>query len=140
MHSKPAESGGFPQLSRGRASFLHITNSCRLVDGVHFNIRLKDERFCTPIMIGAKPNGEKELLTVEDGYRESAEGWKTGLRELKQRGMVPVLPVPARGAGRGMVAADGWKEGAHRPPPSSVLLAVVCDAEQLPRRVRGAFH
>jgi putative transposase len=58
------------------------------VDGVHFNIQLEDERLCTLVMIGAKPNGEKELLAVEDGYRESAKSWKTVLRELKRRGMV----------------------------------------------------
>jgi transposase-like protein len=57
------------------------------VDGVHFNIRLEDDRLCTLVMIGARPNGEKELLAVEDGYRESAESWKTLLRDLKRRGM-----------------------------------------------------
>jgi len=46
------------------------------VDGVHFNIRLEDDRLCTLVMIGARPNGEKELLAVEDGYRESAESGK----------------------------------------------------------------
>jgi hypothetical protein len=30
-------------------------------------------------MIGVRPNGEKDLLAVEDGYRESAESWKTVL-------------------------------------------------------------
>jgi hypothetical protein len=39
---------------------------------VHFNIRLEDDRLCTLVMIGARPNGEKELFAVEDGYRESA--------------------------------------------------------------------
>src|SRR5271169_2394223 len=57
------------------------------VDGVHFNIRLEDDRLCTLVMIGARPDGEKELLAVEDGYRESAESWKALLRELKRRGM-----------------------------------------------------
>jgi hypothetical protein len=38
------------------------------VDGVHFNIRLEDDRLCTLVMIGARPNGEKDLLAVEDGY------------------------------------------------------------------------
>ena len=47
------------------------------VDGVHFNIRLEDDRLCTLVMIGTRPDGEKELLAVEDGYRESAESWKT---------------------------------------------------------------
>src|ERR1700720_4406616 len=63
-------------------------------DGVHFNIRLEDDRLCTLVMIGARPNGEKELLAVEDGYRESAESWKALLRELKRRGMAaPALAV-----------------------------------------------
>jgi putative transposase len=43
------------------------------VDGVHLNLRLADDRLCTLLMIGARPNGAKELLAVEDGYRESAE-------------------------------------------------------------------
>ena len=64
------------------------------VDGVHFNIRLEDDRLCTLVMIGARPDGAKELLAVEDGYRESAESWKTLLRELKRRGMTaPALAV-----------------------------------------------
>ena len=40
-------------------------------------------------MIGAKANGEKDLLAVEDGYRESAESWKTMLCELKRRAWSP---------------------------------------------------
>jgi transposase-like protein len=56
------------------------------VDGVHFNIRLEDDRLCTLVMLGARPNGEKELLAVEDGYRASAESWKALLRELKRDG------------------------------------------------------
>jgi len=67
------------------------------VDGVHFNVRLEDDRLCTLVMIGVRPDGTKELITVEDGYRESAESWKTVLRHLKRRGMRP--PVVAVGDG-----------------------------------------
>jgi transposase-like protein len=42
------------------------------VDGMHFNVRLEDDRLCTLVMIGARPDGTKELIAVEDGYRESA--------------------------------------------------------------------
>jgi transposase-like protein len=59
------------------------------VDGVHFNVRLDDDRLCTLVMIGVRPDGTKELIAVEDGYRESAESWKTVLRDLKRRGMPP---------------------------------------------------
>jgi putative transposase len=62
------------------------------VDGVHFNVRLEEERLCTLVLIGARADGQKELIAVEDGYRESAESWKTVLRDLKRRGMqAPVL-------------------------------------------------
>jgi transposase-like protein len=48
------------------------------VDGVHFNVRLEDDRLCTLVMIGVRPDGTKELITVEDGYRESAEKLEDG--------------------------------------------------------------
>ena len=67
------------------------------VDGVHFNVRLEDDRLCTLVMIGVRPDGTKELIAVEDGYRESAESWKTVLRDLKRRGVRP--PVVAVGDG-----------------------------------------
>lgn len=81
------------------------------VDGVHFNIRLDDDRLCTLVMIGARPDGEKELLAVEDGYRESAESWKMALRELKRRGMVaPVLAVGDGALGFWAAAREVWPE------------------------------
>ena len=64
------------------------------VDGVHFNVRLEDDRLCTLVMIGACPDGSKELVAVEDGYRESAESWASLLRDLKRRGMsAPLVAV-----------------------------------------------
>ena len=81
------------------------------VDGVHFNIRLEDDRLCTLVMIGARPDGEKELLAVEDGYRESAESWKTLLRDLKRRGMAaPVVAVGDGALGFWSAAREVWPE------------------------------
>ena len=81
------------------------------VDGIHFNIRLDDDRLCTLVMIGVLPNGDKELLAVEDGYRESAESWKAALRELKRRGMVaPVLAVGDGALGFWAAAREVWPE------------------------------
>ena len=57
------------------------------VDGIHFNVRLEEGRLCTLVMIGARLDGTKELLAIEDGYRESSERWATLLRNLKRRGM-----------------------------------------------------
>lgn len=36
-------------------------------DGVHFNIRLEDDRLCTLVLMGVRPDGTKELIAVEDG-------------------------------------------------------------------------
>jgi len=81
------------------------------VDGIHFNIRLDDDRLCTLVMIGVLPNGEKELLAVEDGYRESAESWKAVLRELKRRGMAaPMLAVGDGALGFWAAAREVWPE------------------------------
>jgi len=82
------------------------------VDGVHFNIRLEDDRLCTLVMIGARPNGEKELLAVEDGYRESAESWKALLRDLKRRGMTtaPMVAVGDGALGFWAAAREVWPE------------------------------
>lgn len=81
------------------------------VDGVHFNIRLEDERLCTLVMIGARPDGTKELIAVEDGYRESTESWAALLRDLKRRGMrAPVLAVGDGALGFWAAVRDVWPE------------------------------
>lgn len=66
-------------------------------DGIHVNLRLEEDRLCLLVMIGVRPDGTKELIAVEDGYRESTESWTTLLRSLKARGMKP--PVVAVGDG-----------------------------------------
>jgi len=65
------------------------------VDGIHFNVRLDDERSCVLVIIGATKDGTKELLAVQDGYRESKLAWQEILRDLKARGLskLPVLAV-----------------------------------------------
>jgi transposase-like protein len=80
-------------------------------DGVHFNIRLEDDRLCTLVVIGARPDGTKEVIAVEDGYRESTESWLTVLRDLKRRGMrAPVIAVADRALGFWAAARDVWPE------------------------------
>jgi len=68
------------------------------VDGIHFNVRLEDDRLCTLVMIGVRPDGRKELIAVEDGYRESTESWASLLRGLKRRGMRAPLVAIGDGA------------------------------------------
>jgi len=79
------------------------------VDGIHFNIRLEDERLCTLVMLGVRPDGTKELIAVEDGYRESTESWAGLLRDLKRRGMrAPVVAVGDGALGFWAAVRDVW--------------------------------
>jgi transposase-like protein len=57
------------------------------VDGIHFNIRLQEHRQCILVVMGATADGKKELLAVQDGYRESEQSWKELLLDLKDRGL-----------------------------------------------------
>ena len=56
-------------------------------DGVHFNVRLEEDRLACLVVIGVTPDGDKEVIALEDGYRESTESWATLLRDLKARGL-----------------------------------------------------
>jgi hypothetical protein len=64
------------------------------VDGIHFTVRLDQDRVCTLVIIGVRADGKKELVALSDGHRESTESWADLLREGKRRGMrTPVLAV-----------------------------------------------
>jgi putative transposase len=41
------------------------------VDGIHFRVRLDQDRVCTLVIIGARADGKKELVALSDGHRES---------------------------------------------------------------------
>lgn len=56
-------------------------------DGIHFNIRLDDQRSCILVIMGADEAGNKELLAVSDGYRESTLSWKEMLLRLEEQGL-----------------------------------------------------
>src|SRR5256885_5105178 len=74
---------------RFRTRSLRFHNYAYLfVDGVHVSVRLgEDDRLCLLVVIGVREDGVKELLAVEDGYRESTESWATVMRDLKHRGI-----------------------------------------------------
>ncbi len=46
------------------------------VDGIHVQARLEDEAQCLLVIIGATPEGKKELVGLIDGVRESSQSWK----------------------------------------------------------------
>jgi transposase-like protein len=64
-------------------------------DGVNVEVRLgEDKKICLLVIIGATEEGEKELLAVHPGYRESSDSWSVVLRTLIERGMTaPLLAI-----------------------------------------------
>jgi transposase-like protein len=84
-----AEYAAFESQDLSEADFVYVW-----ADGVHFRIRLEEDRLCALVVIGVRADGEKQLLACADGYRESAESWAEVLRDLRDRGMTaPVLAV-----------------------------------------------
>jgi transposase-like protein len=73
-------------------------------DGVHFNIRLEEDRQCILVLMGATADGKKEVIAVVDGFRESEQSWKGLLLDVKARGLV-MAPKMAIGDG----ALGFWK-------------------------------
>jgi transposase-like protein len=73
-------------------------------DGVHFNVRLEDDRTCILVLMGATTEGTKELIAVVDGYRESEQSWTALLLDVQARGL-SIEPKLAVGDG----ALGFWK-------------------------------
>ena len=64
-------------------------------DGVYLQARMEPQAECMLVIIGATPEGRKELLGFQVGVRESAQSWRELLVDLKARGlaMPPELAV-----------------------------------------------
>jgi putative transposase len=69
------------------------------VDGVNVSVRLgEDPKVCLLVVIGVREDGCKELLAVEDGYRESEDSWAAVFRDLRDRGLNEPRLVTGDGA------------------------------------------
>jgi transposase-like protein len=73
-------------------------------DGVHLQARMEPQAECMLVLIGATPEGRKELLGFQVGMRESAQSWRELLVDLKARGLA-IAPELATGDG----ALGFWK-------------------------------
>ena len=79
-------------------------------DGVYLQARLEDEANCILVIIGATPEGKKELLGFVDGARESAHDWRALLLDLKRRGlsMAPKVAVADGALGFWKAIGEVW--------------------------------
>ena len=68
-------------------------------DGVYFSPRMDEDRQCMLVIIGADEWGNKDVLGLVDGFRESTQSWRELLLDLKRRGL-EVAPKLAVGPSR----------------------------------------
>ena len=80
------------------------------VDGIHVQARLEDDAQCLLVIVGATPEGKKELVGLTDGLRESAQSWKELLLDLKRRGLAmgPQLAVADGALGFWKALEEVW--------------------------------
>src|SRR3954471_24878072 len=91
-------------------------------------------RMCLLVVIGVREDATKELLAVEDGYRESTESWAAVMRDLKNRGLNEPRLVIADGALGTWAAVRDVFPGARRQACWVHKIANVLDA--LPKRLQ----
>ncbi len=68
-------------------------------DGIYFSPRLEHERQCILVLMGADESGKKELLAIDDGFRESEQSWHELLVRLRDENGLTIAPELATGDG-----------------------------------------
>lgn len=90
------------------------------VDGIYSGLRAEQQRLCALVVIGVTSQGEKRLLAIDDGVRESTQSWREVRLPLKARG----LSAPTVAIGDGALGPWGsgarWKKSIPRPVNSAV--------------------
>jgi len=82
MRSWQVEHGEWSRRSLAGKAYVYVW-----ADGIHFNIRLEEDRQCILVLMGATADGKKELISVVDGHRESEQSWLNLMLDCKQRGL-----------------------------------------------------
>ncbi len=97
-------------------------------DGVFLQARMEDHSECMLVLIGATPEGKKELIGFRVGVRESAQSWRELLVEAKSRGLTiaPELAVGDGGLGfwKALEQGRGVGAGEHEERSARDLLGV----------------
>jgi putative transposase len=103
-------------------------------DGLYLKAGPEDEKTAVLIIIGVTEDGQKELLTMVEGYRESRESWRDVLRDLRRRGLKDVRLFIGDGA-LGLWAAvdDIYPDARHQLCWCHKMLNVL---DKLPQRLQ----
>ena len=76
-------------------------------DGIHLEARLEEQVQCILVIIGATPEGKKELVGFTDGMRESSQSWRDLLLDLKRRGLTTAPQIAVADGALGFWKALG---------------------------------
>jgi putative transposase len=81
-------------------------------DGIHVQARLEDAAQCLLVIIGATPEGKKELVGLIDGVRESTQSWRELLLDLRRRGLAmgPELAIADGALGFWQAIEEVWPQ------------------------------
>ncbi|MBM3273377.1 IS256 family transposase [Candidatus Kaiserbacteria bacterium] len=85
-------------------------------DGIYSTLRGEDDRLCLLVIIGVNEQGEKRLLALSDGYRESKASWLSVLQDLQTRGLKDAPKLATGDGALGFWAAinEAWPTTQHQ--------------------------
>ena len=97
LYLKGVSTGAFEEAFARLAGYVYLW-----ADGIYCQARLEQEKQCLLVLIGADEQGNKELVGLADGYRESEQSWLELLLDLQRRGWQ---------AGPDLERQANWTEG-----------------------------
>jgi putative transposase len=85
-------------------------------DGIYSTLRGEDDRLCLLVIIGVNAQGDKRLLALSDGYRESKASWLSVLQDLQTRGLQDAPKLATGDGALGFWAAvnEAWPTTRHQ--------------------------
>jgi transposase-like protein len=85
-------------------------------DGIYSTLRGEDDRLCLLVLIGVNEQGDKRLLALSDGYRESKASWLSVVQDLQTRGLqeVPKLAIGDGALGFWAAINEAWPTTHHQ--------------------------
>lgn len=104
-------------------------------DGIYVGCGQEREKTVLLCVLGAREDGTKELLALEEGYRESTASWQGVLRSLRERGMAPALVgIGDGGLGAWAALSEVFPNTRHQRCWNHRAMNV---QDQLPKRLQG---
>ena len=114
---------------------IHARYAYIWADGIYLDAGLEPQAACMLVVLGGREDGQKELLALEMGYRESTESWATLLRDLRERGLaIPRLAVGDGALGLWAALRDAFPATEHQRCWNHRLVNVF---DRLPKRLHG---